>query len=389
MNKIIVKYANKNIVKELNSINFDKSYLDCAVSKYKGCAYKIFNLKPHEANILKQICLSLGFDCAVSRDTVTCKCESTDCIVFATDKQMQKLILKLKEQPFRLKQLSTELDEVINPKLESLTIKNTVLDWSHPYIMGILNVTPDSFSDGGEYNNISSALSHCRQMVEDGADIIDIGGESTRPGAEIVSVDEEIKRVIPIIKELRKEGIIIPISVDTRNYETAKAAIEAGADIINDVSGLDYDENLCNYVCENNIPVVIMHSDKVPAISDDFTNGDVVEDVYFSLKEKIDKLQNSGLQLKNIIADVGIGFGKSLESNYELLKRADEFKSLNVPMLLGISRKSFIRNMYNINYEQADVVTALYSSHLKSINIHRVHNVALTKKFLEFTNKLI
>ncbi len=389
MDKIIVKYANKNINKELNSINFDKSYINCAVSKYQGFAYKIFNLKPYEANILKQICLSLGFDCAVSRDTVTCKCEFTDCIVFASDNQMQKLILKLKEQPFRLKQLSEELDAVINPKLESLTIRNTIFVWSHPYIMGILNVTPDSFSDGGKYSDISSALSHCRQMIDDGADIIDIGGESTRPGAEILSVDEEIKRVIPVIKELRKEGITIPISIDTRNYETAKAAIESGADIINDVSGFDYDENLYNFVCENNIPSVIMHSDKVPAVSNDFTKGDVVEDVYFSLKEKIDKLQNSGLQPKNIIADIGIGFGKSLESNYELLRRADEFKSLNVPMLLGISRKSFIRNMYKINYEQADVVTALYSSHLKSINIHRVHNVALTKKFLDFTNELI
>lgn len=391
MNKenIIIKYADKNILKELNSIKFDSSYINYAVNKYKGECIKVFNLRPYEANILKQICLSLGFDCAVSRDTVTCKCEFTDCIIFASVSQLSKLTEKLNTQPFKLKNLANELDLLINDKLESLVLKNKIYDWSKPYIMGILNVTPDSFSDGGKYNNVELAVKHAEQLIADGADIIDIGGESTRPNADSVSIEEEINRVIPVIKNIRNKNIDIPISIDTRNYETAKLAIEAGADIINDVSGLDYDKNLYDFVCSNNIPCIIMHSDKVPAVSNDYTSSDIVEDIYFSIKNKINKLLSDGFSKSNIIIDVGIGFGKSQSSNFELLKRMNEFTSLKVPMLLGISRKSFIRNNFNLSCEDADIPTALYSSMISCINIHRVHNVKLTKKYIEIAQKIL
>lgn len=388
MQDIYIKYADKNILKELDSIKFDSCYSNIAVNKYSGKSIKIYNLKPYEANILKQICLSLGFDCAVSRDTVTCKCDTTDAILFASFNQLEKLIKKLYQQPFRLKKLADEINSVLNNSLDPLVIRNFVFDWSRPYIMGILNVTPDSFSDGGNFNNFDTALKHCIQMIEEGADIIDIGGESTRPNAEFVSVEEEINRVIPVIQAIKKENINIPISVDTRNYQTAKMALESGADIINDVSGLEYDIKLFDYVSQNNIPTVIMHSDKVPAVSSDFVNKDVVEEVYLSLYSKIQKLKNAGMEKKNIIFDVGIGFGKSAESNFELLKRLDEFTSLGAPMLLGLSRKSFIRNTFNIDCEHSDIPTALYSCICKSANIHRVHNVKLTKQYLDFSSKL-
>lgn len=384
MDKIIVKKASNNILNELNSIKFDDSYVKIAKDKYKGNAYKLFGLRPYEANILKQLCLSLGFDCAVSRDTVTCKCEYTDAVIFASDAQIKKLIKKLLCQPFRLKKLAEELTSILNAGLKPLCIRNFVFDWSRPYIMGIVNCTPDSFSDGGQYNPVSRAI----ELINQGSDIIDIGGESTRPDAQIISVNEEISRVVPVISEIRKQNYEIPISIDTRNYETAKAAIDAGADIINDVSGLDYDNALFEYVVKNNIPVLIMHSDKVPAVSVDFSNSDVIEDVYFSLKKKIDILIDSGVYRQNIIADIGIGFGKSKESNYELLRRFDEFTTLDVPLLLGISRKSFIRNEFNISCLDADVPTALYSAMLPNVNIHRVHNVSLTKKYLEYASLL-
>lgn len=373
MKEIIIKKASSDILKELNSVGFDKNYAGFAVEKYIGQAYKIFNLKAHEANILKQLCLSLGFDCAVSRETVMCRCEYTNAVLFATAAQLKKLREKLILQPFRLKELSNLLNfeqrAIIKPK-----------------IMGILNVTPDSFSDGGNYNNIENALLHAEKMVNDGADIIDIGGESTRPNADNVSIEEEIKRVIPVIKEIRARGFKIPLSVDTRNYKTAYLAIESGADIINDVSGLDYDKNLFNFVSKNNIPVVIMHSDKLPAVSDDFTSSDIVEEVYFSLQNKINTLLEAGMDKKNIIADAGIGFGKSKDANYELLRRMDEFTTLGVELLLGISRKSFIRNQFEIDYAQSDIPTALYSAILNCISIHRVHNVALTKQYLDYAS---
>ena len=388
MNDIFVKKANRNVLKELNSIGFDSSYILEASSKYEGQLYKIFNLKSYEANILKQLCLSLGFDCAVNRDTVMCKCETTDTIIFATNSQLKKLIKKLYIQPFRLKKLAQELNYELNKKLKPIEIRNKLFDWARPYIMGIINATPDSFSDGGKYNSVESALIHCEKLIKDGADIIDIGGESTRPDALPINADEEKNRVIPIIKAIRNNFADIPISVDTRNYETAKQAIDMGADIINDVSGLDFDKKLLDFVCEKNIPVIIMHSNKVPAVSSDFVNVDIIEEIYISLKNKIDLLEKSGLDRKNIIIDIGIGFGKSVETNFELLKRIDEFKTLNCPMLLGISRKSFIRKTFDITCEDADLHTALYSAMLSNVNIHRVHNVELTKKYLDIAQKL-
>ena len=384
MDKIIVKKASNNILNELEAVKFDASYLKIAVDKYSGCAYKLFKLKPYEANILKQLCLSLGFDCAISRDSVTCKCDYTDAVIFASVSQIKNLIKKLRVQPFRLKELAFSLDEVIKNALAPLSLRNFVFDWKRPYIMGIVNATPDSFSDGGSYNPVEQAI----KLINAGADIIDIGGESTRPNADVVSIEEEINRVIPVIQTIREKNSEIIISIDTRNYQTAKAAIEAGADIINDVSGLDYDNALFEYVIANNLPVIIMHSDKVPAVSVDFSNSDVVEDVYFSLKQKIDKLVSLGLDRKNIIADIGIGFGKSKDSNFELLKRFDEFTTLGVPILLGISRKSFIRNQFNITCDEADIPTALYSAMLSNVNIHRVHNVELTKKYLDYASLL-
>lgn len=384
MNEIIIKKSDDYILKELSSISFDKDYINQAKDKYEGETYKLFNLKPHEANILKQICLSLGFDCAVSRDTVMCKCEYTDALLFATKNQIKKLCEKLKSQPFRLSKLADEFQKITQNKLKTLTIRNYLFDWSKPYIMGIVNVTPDSFSDGGEYQTLDESYKHSLKLIEDGADIIDIGGESTKPDAVAISADEEINRVIPLIKKLRDNNIDLPISVDTRNFETAKAALENGADIINDVSGLR-DEKLLNFINQNNIPVIIMHSDSVPASSNDFTDKDIVEQIYFSLKQKTDLIISD-----NVIIDVGIGFGKSCETNFEILKRIEEFKTLNYPILMGLSRKSFLTKTFNIGTKEADIPTAIYSVILakSGVSIHRVHNVKLLREYLSYASKL-
>lgn len=392
MKNIIIKYANKDIDKELDLIGFDKSYIHIAAEKYKGNVYKIFNLRPFEANILKQLCLSLGFDCAVNRNTITCQCEYTDAVIFASNAQLKALTKKLYKQPFKLKELAFLIEDLQNKEIKPLIIRGYNFDWKkRSYIMGILNATPDSFSDGGKYNNTEAALKHCIQMAEDGADIIDIGGESTRPDAQLITPCEEIKRVVPVIEAIRKNNIDIPISIDTRNYETAKAAIDSGADIINDVTGFDYDKRLSEFVCEKNIPSIIMHSDKVPAVSENYTGKDIAEDIYLSLNSKIKNLTEQGLCKTNIIADTGIGFGKSQDACFEILKRHNEFKSLGVALLLGISRKSFIRNSFNLSIDNSDIPTALYSAIMsanKSVNIHRVHNVKQTKDFLNFAEKL-
>lgn len=384
MNEIIIKKANTNIIEELNLIKFDTSYINIAKDKYNGDCYKLFNLKPHEANILKQCCLSLGFDCAVSRETIMCDCVYTDALIFATISQIKKLTNKLQSQPFRLKQIATEFNNIIKKELKTLTINNKTFDWSKPYIMGIVNVTPDSFSDGNN-KTTEELFKYILNLIEDGADIIDIGGESTRPNSNTITIEEEINRVIPLINKIREEKIDIPISIDTRNYLTAKKAIDAGANIINDVSFLK-DKELKEYINENNIPLILTHSNNIPAENKDFTDKNIIEQIYFELKEKL-----SELTTENIIIDLGIGFGKSKETNFEILKRIEEFKTLNKPILSGISRKSFITKEYNISTDEADIPTALYSALLstKGVQIHRVHNVKKTKEFLDYINKFI
>lgn len=391
MKELIVKYASSNIIEELENIGFDNSYLMYAVNNYQGKRIKINNLKPAEANILKQLCLSLGFDCAVNKYTVTCQCEYTNCLVFASINGYKKLCEKLSKQPFRLKEVGHKIKNLITANLEPLCITNKTFDWTRPYIMGILNITPDSFSDGGKYTNEKKALTHVIKMIEDGADIIDIGGESTRPNARVISVDEEIHRVIPIIEQIRKENINIPISIDTRNYLTAKAAIDTGADIINDVSGFSFDTKLFEYVCTNKIPSIIVHSTEVPATSKDAYSTDIINEIYRSLHNKIDQMIDSGHQKSKIIADTGIGFGKSQKTCFEIVKRHDEFTSLGVPMLMGLSRKSFIQNEFNLDVEEADVPTALYSAILSfnGANIHRVHNVKMTKTYIDLASKIL
>lgn len=391
-NNIIIKKANSTDIKqEIKNVGFDSSYVNKASDKYKYKSYKIFNLKAHEANILKQLCLSIGFDCAVNRDTITCKCEYTDCILCGTVSQINKLILKLKIQPFRLKNLADELSKTLNSAIEPLNLRNKAFDWARPYIMGIINVTPDSFSDGGYYLPPEIAINKAVELINDGADIIDIGGESTRPGAEMVLPDEEIKRIIPVILGIRAINKEIPISVDTRNYLTAKEAIEAGADIINDVSGLNYDEKLLEFVCKNNIPTIIMHSENIPAVSKtEDRESDVIEDIYKYFFKKIEFLNQKGLKNNSIIIDPGIGFDKSVNESFEIIKRIDEFSTLNCPILVGISRKSFISKSFELSKDELDEATLTYNSFLvnKGVNIIRVHDVKNHKKNIDLLSKI-
>ncbi len=248
-----------------------------------------------------------------------------------------------------------------------------------PKIMGILNVTPDSFSDGGKYNSLEKAIARAEKMIRDGADIIDIGGESTRPGADEVSPEEEIERVIPVISSIKKKFPGIEVSCDTTKHEVANAAIAEGADIINDISGLDFDERLAHLVAKYNKSLVIMHIQGRPrTMQNNPVYKNVVEDIFSILEKKIAFAKSIGV--KNVIADVGIGFGKTVEHNIELLKNYDRFNGLKVPLLLGISRKSFIAKTLGIeNPEKRDVPTALIHSLLikKNIDIIRVHDVAM------------
>ncbi|MGL5076003.1 MAG: dihydropteroate synthase, partial [Waterburya sp.] len=225
-----------------------------------------------------------------------------------------------------------------------LTIRDHDFNWGEKtYLMGILNVTPDSFSDGGEFNSLDSALTQARTMINQGVDIIDIGGESTRPNAVEVSIDEELKRVIPVIQQLRRETTV-PISIDTTKSIIAQEAIAAGADLVNDISGATFDPKMLEMVSQLNVPIVLMHTRGTPQTMKTLTKyQDVVAEVKESLAQQVEKAVGCGIPKSNIIIDPGIGFAKTAIQSLKLLQRLPELKALDLPLLVGVSRKSFMR----------------------------------------------
>jgi dihydropteroate synthase len=258
--------------------------------------------------------------------------------------------------------------------------------------MGILNITPDSFSDGGKYFegklNHAKILQDALKMVNDGADFLDIGGESTRPGSEKISKEEEIERVIPVIKLIRKNSDI-PISIDTYKSDVVEEALKNGADIVNDISGLRFDKKMAKVAAKYNAACVLMHIKGTPKnmqVNPVYEN--VVEEVYTYLLESILHAENAGI--KQIITDVGIGFGKNLQNNLDLIKNLSVFKKLGYPLLLGVSRKRFIENISQapVNDRLEGTIAANVAGILNGANIIRVHDVLENRKAALIADKL-
>lgn len=225
------------------------------------------------------------------------------------------------------------------------------LDLTHPQVMGILNVTPDSFSDGGEFRALDAAVAQARKMVADGAGIIDVGGESTRPGASVVSVEEEIARVVPVIQAIQQE-LDIPISIDTSKPEVMRAAVNAGAGLINDVRALQVDGAL-EAAVECDVPVCLMHSQGTPqTMQNDPQYDDVVTDVIAFLSERINKCEQAGISRDKLILDPGFGFGKRASHNLQLMQSLSKFVEQGLPVLVGVSRKSMIGKLLNVSVEE-------------------------------------
>jgi dihydropteroate synthase len=390
-----IRKISPNAAKQvIEDIGFDKSYINKGIEKYNFLLLKIPDLTCPQATIIKQLALSVGADCAIHREVITNKVEKTDLLLGATVSQIKQIVNKLKYQPFKLQVLSEELNLFLHNEPGSLKIRNTVFDWAKKtYIMGILNVTPDSFSDGGKYYSQNDAVLHFQELAKQGADIIDIGGESTRPFAAEIPADEEIQRVAPIIKAARAENPEIPISIDTRNSKTAQKAIEAGADIINDISGFDWDKDMIKVAAEYQVPVVIMHSLGNPQNMqiDPVYEKNIIDEVIGNLLEKIEIAINAGIKQENIIIDPGIGFGKTLEHNLEIIKRIEEFCSLGFATLVGVSRKSVIAKILEVPLEQREEANISLSSYLasKGVNIIRLHDVEKHAKAFKVLDKVI
>ncbi|MEM1293825.1 MAG: dihydropteroate synthase [Verrucomicrobiota bacterium] len=245
-------------------------------------------------------------------------------------------------------------------------------------IMGILNVTPDSFSDGGRFEKIVNAIGHARQMISEGAAIIDVGGESTRPGAEAVTEEEEARRVLPVIEKLGQLESSPVISIDTSKAEIARQACEAGATIINDVTAFRGDPDMARVAAETNAGVVLMHMQGQPrTMQKQPTYGDVVAEVRDFFAERLEFAEKSGIDRDRIVFDPGIGFGKTLEHNLELLRHLDQLTVADRPLLLGVSRKSFFGKLLNADLEDrfAPTVATTALASAVGVRLHRVHDV--------------
>ena len=380
LSKTVLK---KFIKQEISSVGFDEGYIEHAVKKHLFLSIKIFDVTPSQASIIKQTALSCDCDCAVNRGVIDCSVSFSDCILSGTISQLVSVAKKLSSQPFSLSKLS----DIIFEKIEIELSKK-----SDTKIMGILNLTPNSFSDGGEFVEIDKAMNHAIDMIENGANIIDIGAQSTKPFSDLVSVIYEIEKVTPIVTALKTAFPHIEISVDTMTLACAKAAIEAGADIINDVSFLANPEFVKICALENK-KLVIMHTKGDSKTMDKLAYYDnVVDEIYTDINKKVQYALDNGLDKKNIIIDVGFGFAKNITQNFELLKRINEFKSMGIPVLAGVSRKRFMQDVINTKEpKDADFVSALSAFYLmqNEVDYIRVHNVELTVQALKLYNRLI
>jgi len=375
------RWARSIVPKDIDSIPEAKETLEAAHVTEAGAwrmrgkgVHRVLRtrVQPRQAQYLKEELLSLGGECAVSGLNDQDQ-ERVDVVLMATMAQCKRLAEKLDGQPYGLSTFSDELRAALDirqPPAESAS------PWSDgTAVMGILNITPDSFHDGGEYNAVDEAVARAEQMVEDGADILDIGGESTRPGADPVPVEAEIDRVVPVVEALSE--LDVAISVDTRKAAVARAALDAGADILNDVSGLE-DPEMRLVAAEYDVPVVVMHSIETPVDPDsDIHYDDVVEDCIDQLTERVLLAEKAGLDREQILVDPGIGFGKSPAESFELLDRLREFEALGCPILVGHSHKSLFGF---VGEEPGDCLAATIAGTAvatdRGADVVRVHDVA-------------
>ncbi len=352
--------------------------------------FRVGPLPAAAANIIKQEMLSVGGEAAVTRGVINCSADNSDAILSATRKQFRKFCQKLRAQPFSLALMADQIQASLQTQEKTTGLpficRGVKVDLKQQsLIMGILNVTPDSFSDGNRFYALEEALVQARLLVAEGADIVDIGGESTRPGAARVEEDEELNRVLPVIEAIRREFPNLPISIDTYKSRIAAAALNAGADIINDISAFNFDPKMAGVVASADAYACLMHIQGTPdAMQKDPVYSDLFAEICDYLEKSIRRGIDAGIKREKLILDPGIGFGKTLDHNLLLLKHLRDFTGFSLPLLIGTSRKSFIGKLTGDPVDQrlfaslATIAQAL----TKGANIVRVHDVAATKQAL-------
>lgn len=377
------------IYKEIQAIGCDPGGTSSMIPKAVHRLIRISDLPAKAANLLKQEMLAKGGDCAVHRQVCVLGIETSDVLLMGTERQYRELCQKLKVQPFGLKKVGEEISrallryEVRKPYVLDCRGKSLAIG-ERTLVMGILNLTPDSFSDGGSYGTIRDAVLRVEKMAEEGADIIDVGAESTRPNSNPLSLEDEIGRLLPFLKEI-VPNCPVPISVDTYKAETARQALDTGVHIINDVWGLQQDSQMAKVAAEYGAPVIVMHNQKGTEYKD------LMAEMLSFLGESIARAEAAGIPEKAVIIDPGIGFGKTYEHNLEVMDRLGEFRVLGKPILLGTSRKSIIGNTLNLpvndRLEGTLATTALGIA--KGVDFVRVHDVQANVRVARMTDAMV
>lgn len=378
--------------KELDKIGCDPVGVQIMKEKAVYRVIKISRIRSKAANLLKQTFLGKGGEVAVSSASADLREEYTDALIFATHRQYKQALPQLKLQPWGLAALADQIESM----LCSGTLPQRTYRWKdrsltigekHSLVMGILNITPDSFSDGGKYNHLDSALRHVEKMQADGADIIDIGAESTRPylGAEKVTADLELERICPALERILPH-CSVPVSIDTYKASVAEAALACGAHMLNDIWGLQLDPKMAEVAAKYDIPIIVMHNNE----QIEYPHG-VMEDILQFLQKSIAKGIEKGIKCENIIVDPGIGFSKTIGHNLEIMSRLEELQVLGCPVLLGASRKRFIGHVLDLPVSERveGTIAAAALGKTKGVQIHRVHDVKEVKRTLKLMDAMM
>ncbi len=382
----------KDLDRELARVGADRISWDIFADKHRSLAVKIDDLSLAGANILKQTALSIGADCAVNTGVVSGKAKRTAAVLFVTRRQLGVMIAKLREQPECVARLVPGLKSLESRLFCSNLVvrfgRNRVDLSARTYVMGILNITPDSFYDGGRHFDPEAAAARAHEIQDQGADFIDIGAESTRPGSEPVSAKEQLGRILPVMKLIRSQVKVL-VSVDTTSARVAEAVLDAGARMVNDISGLAFDRRMARVVARAGVPCVVMHIRGRPKTMQRKPEyQDLMAEVMTGLEQALGRGEKAGVKREQMIVDPGIGFGKTAEHNLEILRRLGELRTLGRPILVGPSRKSFLGKVLGLEPEQRleGSLAAAVLAATRGASILRVHDVEQTVRALRVTD---
>lgn len=379
-----------------DKVRLEKEIIDLGADPYalkianKGlpCNIKLRRIKSPAATIIKQEAIASGIDAAIHKKTVECGVEYTDILLCGNITGIRKLSERLSIQPYGLKNVAMEINKLIDkPDNPILKIQDLSIDLSEKIVMPIINATPDSFSDGGLFTSLSDVENYLAELKNLGISLVDIGGESSRPGADPVDADEELKRVLPVVELAVSMGFIV--SVDTYKGIVAKEVLKKGAKLINDISGLNHDIDIATICADFDSALCVMHMRGEPKTMQlNVYYDNLLEEVKDSLRRSIEKALNAGVNDKSIIVDPGFGFGKSLKDNYIILKYLKEFRYLGMPILAGLSRKSMIGNITGKPVSERTIgsIVAETIALINGADIIRAHDVVETIEMLKIFN---